>query len=108
MFSVLLVACRTARTSSGGAHTATGGTHTATRGTHTATGVRHTSREAAQTGGASIAEKSYRVGEEGSHSYGWTASDGTLRKETGMKNGEGDFVSTQNGVNRDTRFWFKG
>ena len=88
MFSVLLVACSTARTSS--------------RGTHT-----------------SIVENISRVGEDGSYSYGWTASDGTFRKETRKKTGEvsgefgyrdsqGDLVTTKYGVNRDTQFGFKG
>ena len=88
MFSVLLVACSTARTSS--------------RGTH-----------------PSIVENISRVGEDGSYSYGWTASDGTFRKETRKKTGEvsgefgyrdsqGDLVTTKYGVNRDTQFGFKG
>ena len=89
MFSVLLVACITARTSSRRAHA------------------------------ASIVENISSVGEDGSYSFGWTASDGTFRKETrkktgevsgefGYRNSQGDLVTTKYGVNKDTQFGFKG
>ena len=89
MFSVLLVACITARTSSRGAHT------------------------------ASIVENVVSIGEDGSYSYGWTDSDGSFKTESRKKSGEvygvfgyrdsqGDLVITKYGVNNDTQFGYKG
>ena len=102
MFSVLLVACSVAWTSGRGTHTNRGGRKLRGRGK-----------------GASIVQNIHTLGEDGSYSYGWKASDGSFKKETRLPSGEvtgefgyrdsqGNIVTTKYGVNIDTQFGFKG
>ena len=64
-------------------------------------------------------ENKNEVGEDGSYSYGWRASDGSFKHETRLATGEvfgefgyrdaaGDIITTRYGVNGDTQFGFKG